>query len=125
EKISSALWFSRIADRLDDIKSAHYQTFEWIYSDGKDKGLSSCTFMRWMAGQNGVFWVSGRAGPGKSTLMKFLAGDDRTRQAFKTWAGDRKLVTANYYFWSQAQDSLQKFLHGLLRTLMYDIIDRC
>lgn len=125
DKIKNALCFSRMTDRWDDIKPAHSKTFEWIYSDSRDNILSSCTFMEWLAGQTGVFWVSGRAGSGKSTLMKFLAADDRTREAFKTWAGDRKLVTANYYFWSQAQDVLQKSLQGFLRGLMYDIIDQC
>lgn len=125
-KILNALWFSRMADRSDDINPAHYQTFEWIYSDGKQgKNSSTCTFMEWISSNNGVFWVSGRAGSGKSTLMKFLAGHNRTTDAFEIWAGDRKLITANYYFWSQAQDPLQKSLPGLLRTLMYDIINRC
>lgn len=124
QDILNALWFSRMADRFDDIEPAHYQTFEWIYSGGTDNKLSSCTFMRWMAGESGVYWVSGRAGSGKSTLMKFLAGDRRTKKAFTTWAGDRELVTANYWFWSQAQDSLQKSLHGFLRALMYDIIQQ-
>lgn len=125
-KLLNALWFSRMADRSDDINPAHYQTFEWIYSDGqKSNNLSTCTFMGWTSSNNGVFWVSGRAGSGKSTLMKFLSVDDRTMEAFKIWAGDRKLITASYYFWSQAQDPLQKSLHGLLRTLLYDIINCC
>ncbi|KAJ0119786.1 small s protein [Diaporthe amygdali] len=124
QEVLNALWFSRMADRFDDIEPAHHQTFEWIYSGEIDNKLSRRTFMGWMAGESGVYWVSGRAGSGKSTLMKFLAGDGRTKKALTTWAGDRELITANYWFWSQAQDSLQKSLHGFLRALMYDIIQQ-
>lgn len=125
KEILDALWFSRMVDRFDDIKPAHFQTFEWIYSGEKDNGSSSCTFMKWMEGENGVFWVSGRAGSGKSTLMKYLAADDRTNKAFKTWSGDRILVTAHYWFWDQAQNSLQKSLDGFLRAIMHNIIQQC
>lgn len=124
QQILNSLWFSRMSDRLDDIKPAHQQTFEWIFSSHKNEGLTTCTFMDWMAGDNGIYWVSGRAGSGKSTLMKFLAQDDRTGPAFETWAGGRDLIIARHWFWSQAQDPLQKSLQGFLRALVHDIIQQ-
>lgn len=123
-KVSNSLWFSRMSDRFEDIKPAHKKTFEWVFTNPGDKHSKTCTFMNWMQGDNGIYWVSGRAGSGKSTLMKFLAGDDRTEPLFEAWAGERTLVTARYWFWSQAQDPLQKSLDGLLRAVMHDIIQQ-
>lgn len=107
-KILNALWFSRMSDRFDDIKPAYQKTFEWIFTGLRDKESTTCTFMNWMEGDNGVYWVSGRAGSGKSTLMKFLAGDARANTAFEAWAGDRTLITARHWFWSQAQDPCRR-----------------
>lgn len=124
-KLLNALWFSRMSDRFDDIKPAHKKTFQWLFTNPRDDKLATCTFMNWMEGDNGIYWVSGRAGSGKSTLMKFLAGDDRTNPAFEAWAGERTLVTARHWFWSQAQDPLQRSLDGLLRAVMHDVIQQC
>lgn len=124
-KVLNSLWFSRMSDRFDDIKPAHKKTFEWVFTSPRDQDSTTCTFMNWMEGDNSIYWVSGRAGSGKSTLMKFLAGDDRTEPLFQAWAGDRTLVTARYWFWSQAQGPLQKSLDGLLRAVMHDIIQQC
>ena len=123
-KILNALWFSRMSDRFDDIKPAHQETFEWVFTKPVEKELANCTFMDWMEGDNGIYWVSGRAGSGKSTFMKFLAGDDRSEPIFEAWAGERTLVTARHWFCSQAQDPLQKSLDGLLRAVMHDIIQQ-
>ncbi|KAK7723026.1 hypothetical protein SLS63_009055 [Diaporthe eres] len=124
-KVLNSLWFSKMSDRFDDIKPAHEKTFEWVFTSPKDEKSTTCTFMDWMKGDNGIYWVNGRAGSGKSTLMKFLARDDRTKPAFAAWAGERKLVTARHWFWNQAQDPLQKSLDGLLRAVMHDVIQQC
>lgn len=65
-RIRNALWFSKVNDRYDDIKTAYQDTFQWIFSGKNKQGSSSCTFMEWVEGSNGVYWVSGKAGAGKS-----------------------------------------------------------
>lgn len=55
--------------------------------------------MEWMTVGSGLCWISGRAGTGKSSLMRFLDDDPRTKEAFQVWAGERPFVLAAFYFW--------------------------
>jgi hypothetical protein len=72
--------------------------------------------------RNGIFWIRGKAGSGKSTLMKFLCTDPRTIPHLRIWAEDKKLVFGKYFFWS-AGTPLQKSREGLLRLLLFDILN--
>ncbi|KAF4880875.1 hypothetical protein CGCSCA1_v000522 [Colletotrichum siamense] len=84
-RILGRLWFTTINDRYEDILPAHEKTFEWIFS--RDLQLhSSSTFIEWIENGRGVYWMSGRAGSGKSTLMKYMADDSRTEMWLRTWA---------------------------------------
>ncbi|KAH9233920.1 hypothetical protein K456DRAFT_1724776 [Colletotrichum gloeosporioides 23] len=70
EQILSALWVSSLSDRHDDIENAHENTFDWILPNQTFLGQQSCDFSEWMESNNGLYLLSGRAGTGKSTLMK-------------------------------------------------------
>jgi len=41
------------------------------------------------------------------------------------WAGEKKLVTAKFYFWSASSHHSQKSQRGLLRTILYQILRQC
>lgn len=58
----------------------------------------------WLLNRNGVYWVSGKAGSGKSTLTKFLCSHENTVRALRDWAGENKLVTASFLFWNAGTD---------------------
>ena len=80
--------------RYEKIADAHAKTFEWIFQDytyawGSHYGD---TFTEWLSRGNGIFWVTGKAGSGKSTLMKFLSHHRLTSKALKHWSGTKKLV---------------------------------
>ncbi|KAK0644033.1 hypothetical protein B0T16DRAFT_293275, partial [Cercophora newfieldiana] len=74
----------------------------------------------WLTSGRKMFWVSGKPGSGKSTFMKFLADNPKTRAALDRWASPNRLVLASHYFWS-AGTTMQKSRQGLLQTLLYDI----
>ncbi|KAE9570547.1 hypothetical protein CGMCC3_g13387 [Colletotrichum fructicola] len=111
-----SLNFEQIYDRELDIRQAHDNTFQWIFQD------SSLRFNEWLQSEHGLYWISGKAGSGKSTLMKFLTNDSRTRQSLKMWGGGN-LIIAKHHFWS-AGTSLQMSQEGLMRTLLQDIFLR-
>lgn len=121
-RIIDSLWFTRMSDRYEDIKPSFQNTFEWIFSEGNGAVSSSCTFMEWISSGSGVYWVSGKAGSGKSTLMKYISQSDRTVQALQEWAGDRQLIMADHWFYDQGTNTLQKSLSGLLRSILRDVI---
>lgn len=72
-----------------------------------------------------ILHISGKAGSGKSTLMRYLFRHRQTRTALEKWAGTRTLVLASFYFWVASGDDMQKSLNGLYRTILHDVIDQC
>lgn len=123
QRVLESLYYERFRVRQDQIPEAHVRTFDWIF-EGSIPGLDSSMpikFLDWLENGNGIFWVRGKAGSGKSTLMKFLCTDPRTAQHLQIWSGDKKLVLGKYFFWS-AGTPLQKSREGLLRSLLFDIL---
>ena len=124
--ILESLQYKRMTARYEKIVEAHARTFEWIY-DGSTlphHGELQHHFLQWLKTGDGLFWVSGKAGSGKSTLMKFITEHPKTRQALSQWASDQHLITASFYFW-HAGTVLQKSQEGLLQSLLYEIFSQC
>ena len=119
-EILGSLFFKTITTRQDGVAEAHSETFSWAF----DSSRYESNFINWLRSQTGFFWVSGKAGSGKSTLMKFLKDHTKTRKAFQHWAGERQCVTASYYFWS-AGTYLQRSQEGLLRSLLWEVLRKC
>jgi ABC-type oligopeptide transport system ATPase subunit len=110
-----SLHFKQIKERQFEVKSAHTNTFEWIFKE------ESLKFSQWLRSDNDIFWIAGKAGSGKSTLMKFLCKHYRTDKLLSQWAGSRNIVIASHFFWS-AGTSIQKSQRGLLRALLFQIL---
>ena len=68
-----------------------------------------------------MFWVCGKAGSGKSILMKFLSDDSWTLGCLQGRKPDRPLMSAEHYFW-YAASSMQKSPCGLLRSFLHQIL---
>lgn len=80
-------------------------------------------FLNWLRNGDGIFYCSGKAGSGKSTLMKFLAHDKRTCHELSNWskAQGKTLIIASFFFWSSGTP-LQKRLEGLYRGILWEIL---
>lgn len=124
--VIESLRFQTIVEREKNIKEAHPATFEWLFDDDNaDVGPATLnTFLPWLTSQGGIYWVSGKAGSGKSTLMKFLYGHKKTSTALRTWAADKQFITASYFFWN-AGTGMQKSQQSLLQTLLFNILKQC
>jgi hypothetical protein len=77
-------------------------------------------FVRWLQSDDGLYWITGKAGSGKSTLMKFLHLDPRTAKYLTRWIRSSKLVVAGHFFWNSGS-SIQMSFDGLVRTLLYEV----
>jgi len=101
------------------IQEAHKLTFDWIF-DKKDDSMNG-NLAIWLASGYGVFWVAGRPGSGKSTLIKFVAEDPRTVSALMQWSPNQPCLMVTHYFWSPGTP-VQRSQEGLLRSLLYGIL---
>lgn len=117
-RILKSLCFESMKSRHSNVKDAHQSTLEWLFHS------QSLTFKEWLEKGNDIFWVGGKAGSGKSTLMKYICDNERTLKALRTWSHPCNLVHASYFFWN-AGDVLQKSQEGLLRSLLYQILRQC
>jgi hypothetical protein len=110
--------------REDSISKEHENTFDWIFSQKSHDNPSnpSVNFTDWLIKDEPLYWISGKPGSGKSTLMKYIANSPKTIECLNQWAGGNKLVTASFYFWSSARDPLQKSGSGLLRSILFQIL---
>jgi hypothetical protein len=70
-------------------------TFGWVFSNEESQSSWS-SFVEFLENEDVMrpYWIRGKAGSGKSTLMKFLVSDPRTKFTLKIWKGEQKLFTA-------------------------------
>lgn len=92
------LSFPVMADRYNNIQDAHAKTFDWIFNSKSfnDRG----EFPDWLSHGSGIDWINGKPASGRSTIMKYIFQDPRTRMLQQHWAGSQTLVHAAFFFWN-------------------------
>ncbi|KAG5799547.1 hypothetical protein H9Q69_001385 [Fusarium xylarioides] len=122
----SRVRYDTIQERELTIKEAHKGTFRWIFND-KNPGTTPIGFKEWLASEGSLYWITGKPGSGKSTLMKYLlqpidgsSNENRCNEYLQQWAGDQKLAIATFHFWAIGSD-IQASKEGLLRTLLVQL----
>jgi hypothetical protein len=121
KEILESLNFDTIATRFDAVTEAHSRTYNWIFQDPRRDSMPWSNFVDWLEKGNGIYWINGKAGSGKSTLMKFVFGHRETMSHLAVWAKNSKFYIADFFFWYSGT-TLQKSQLGLLRSLLYDIL---
>ncbi|KAN0116846.1 hypothetical protein V8E51_002823 [Hyaloscypha variabilis] len=124
QRVLRSLHFKSIRMRQNAIKEAHKKTFEWVFDEGSGSNGERPRFLEWLISGTGIYWVSGKAGSGKSTLMKLLCDHESTMAALKTWAEPGELGVASFFFWS-AGNKMQKSQQGLLQTILLQVLRHC
>ena len=108
--------------RYEGIAHAYKRTFDWIFSPSLE-GQNWYNFAEWLQSDETLYWITGKPGAGKSTLMKFICDDIRTQESLRIWAAGEQLFVLSFYFWNSGA-SVQMSQEGLLRTLLYDSLQR-
>lgn len=119
--ILGTLDFQCSHDRHEDVEIAHHQTFEWIYREAQKGDKSWSNFAQWLRQDDGLYWINGKAGSGKSTLMKYIYGHPKTRQELQKWAGAATFNISGFFFWNSGLEE-QRSQRGLLRTLLFETL---
>jgi hypothetical protein len=111
-RLLEALRFEGMESRYFAIRDAHSGSCEEAFNQ---------KLRPWFSSGSPLFWVSGKPGSGKSTLMKFLGEFPDTFKELQKWAGARRLVVASHFFWFGGS-SIQKSQEGLLRAVLFNIL---
>ncbi|RDL38738.1 uncharacterized protein BP5553_03078 [Venustampulla echinocandica] len=122
ERLRETLCFPRIRERKARIPDAHRETFGWVFGLNQTQLHQTQTFVRWLEeDKNSLYWITGKPGSGKSTLMKYLVEESQTQKILQDWAKPKTLLRADVFFWN-AGTQIQKSLCGLIRSLLYDML---
>lgn len=126
EHLRERLWFEGIEERETRLLDAYKSTFDWLWEHGTGVSHKWDSFVDWLETDSRTYWITGKAGSGKSTLMKFIYtsknGSSKLhyRQHLERWKSDRKLIVAKFYFWASGTE-LQTTQAGLFRSLLHQI----
>jgi hypothetical protein len=123
DAILTRLQYPTMTHRYEQVLEAYRRTLDWVFHPEKSKQLPWSNFVDWLENSGGVYWVNGKAGSGKSTLMKYILEDPRTQQHLRVWAGNLPLCCATFFFWNSGTPE-QKSQSGLLRALLYEILQQ-
>ena len=138
-RLLRSLKYDGMNERRNTIAHCYSGTYQWVFQDGdSDAALdvsspsrtaapgesdrptpSWDSFTDWLRSDGQVYWVNGKAGAGKSTLMEFLARDPRTRQALQSWSLGARLVS--HFLWSSGT-AIQQSVKGCLCAFLHQIL---
>ncbi|KAI0452923.1 hypothetical protein F5B21DRAFT_481565 [Xylaria acuta] len=98
--------------RRQNIEDAHANTCDWLFSTAE--------FKKWryrddLPTNNGVLWIKGKPGAGKSTLMNHTLS--YCEEAF----GDHLIVA---YFFNARGGVLEKTPPGMMRSIVYQLLKK-
>jgi hypothetical protein len=120
--ILRALEFREMGERQAKVAQAYDHTFEWIYDSPKGSKKPWSDFAEWLESGVGIYWINGKAGSGKSTLMKYISAHESTLTLLKQWGGSNQLFIGTFFFWYAGTSSLQRSQAGLFRSLLLCVL---
>jgi hypothetical protein len=123
EMVLESLRYPTMIARMENMEEAHVQTFDWIFQECKSDEILWDSFFKWLTGNSGVYWINGKAGSGKSMLMRYIYANPKTRRLLSNWAAPLPPTTATFFFWNNG-NKLQKDRAGFLRSILYEIFDQ-
>ncbi|KAH8816957.1 hypothetical protein F5884DRAFT_853390 [Xylogone sp. PMI_703] len=104
--------------RLESVSESHAKTFHWLF----DSKIVS--FSEWLQGSrnntDSIYWIQGKPGSGKSTLMKFAMKHPNTLQLL-TKSEDTPYLIAGFFFHDRGAE-IQKSIPGMLQGILYSIL---
>jgi len=109
-------------DRYEGIECAHKNNFKWIFHEAGHWNKPWDGFAQWLKARDGIYWVSGKAGSGKSTLMRYIIDNPLTKTYLQNWSKDsNQLMITSFFFWTSGAPDQSSQL-GLFRSLLFGLL---
>lgn len=109
-ELMQALAFDQMGTRLATTSTAHAETCQWLFAREE---YTSWRDPEALHKHHGLFWIKGKPGAGKSTLMKCARqyGDNT-----------HKDLTISFFFHARSGD-LERSAEGMYRSLLYQLLE--
>ncbi|RFN47550.1 hypothetical protein FIE12Z_8194 [Fusarium flagelliforme] len=125
--ILESLAYKSMHDRESQVTEAHAKTLDWIFDDSSISQPLRQTFRDsftiWLSGSElgSIYWITGKPGSGKSTLVRYLSQHPAALHHLRKWAGKKAISTAGFFFWTSGSRQ-QRSQTGLLRYLLHQLL---
>lgn len=83
ESLLASLQFDRTNERWSHVRGAeHSKTLDWIMQTEQPEGSSGSwdIFPHWLQSSDPIYWISGKPGAGKSTLISYTLANHGTTE---------------------------------------------
>ncbi len=140
EEVTRSLFYPELFSRQEQIENEFdgiKSSYDWIFDKPRTRKMNSSNqakpptpaplwddFAWWLKSEHGVYWINGKAGSGKSTLMNHICSHSRRLELLQEWSPRRRLLTPSFFFWNSGSRQ-QKAIDGLLRSLIYQMLTEC
>ncbi|KAK3177991.1 hypothetical protein OEA41_000123, partial [Lepraria neglecta] len=117
-----SLHFEDLHSRVHNIADPVEASFQWLWDEDGKTG-----FLDWLRCGKGLFWITGKPGSGKSTLMKSILKTPRQAAEQYCAPGSEtrdplgKMIIIAHFF-DHNGSNLARSVGGLLRSLLHQIL---
>ncbi|KAK1149033.1 hypothetical protein N8T08_007710 [Aspergillus melleus] len=100
--------------------SASYAKLQRLKEREIPQKVKEAGFLEWLEeDRRCLYWVNGKPGSGKSTFMKFIDNDERTKKALRIWQPKCNIIS--HFLWKPGTED-QKSLKWMLCSLFYQVL---
>ncbi|KAI8664760.1 hypothetical protein NCS56_00909800 [Fusarium sp. Ph1] len=124
--ICESLRFDSMDNREEAIAKTFDCTFRWVFDRNPQvspEGVPMWSSLPdWLEGDSGLpYWITGKPGSGKSTMMKFILHHEALDGHLQKWSRGSPLYKIKYYAWKPGAE-MARSVDGLLRTLLHQVL---
>lgn len=112
QKLLEALRFERMDLRRAAIEQAHAETCQWVFDTKQYLSWQDST--KWHS-HHGFFWIKGKPGSGKSTMMKCILERQQSATPSRTVLS---------FFFNARGGPLERTVQGCYRSLLYQLLQQ-
>lgn len=127
----SDLAFPEMQSRFQTLNDPYPDTFKWILDpiENDEESLEEVSdwmdtvkwdsLTEWLSDGTSPYWISGKLGTGKSTLMKYLT--EKLSDSQSGYGETKDAILLSHFFWAPGSN-LQNSVLGCLRTLLWQLL---
>lgn len=124
--IRESLRFDSMNNREEAIAKTFDRTFRWVFDRNPQVSPEGVpmwsSLLDWLEGDSGFpYWITGKPGSGKSTMMKFILRHEALESHLQKWSRGSPIYKIKYYAWKPGA-KMARSVDGLLRTLLHQVL---